>query len=162
MNIWVVEFSVFPAGSHYYAKLHAPTGAVGRDGLYNLEYTLDEETAAALNRADRRPGWRTALEGDWTWEPGEPANRFITRDHAIEHAVVAFWLAADPDDVLVAGLSAVLDPQEPIAGHPARVAELRAFYDRAVTVDFYDGGPEERAEMDRIYEEYRAWQKAAS
>lgn len=144
-ELWFASFSSFrgivAGATHWHVRVTGPKHEM------IVEWRIDAPTAAEWTRAD----------DTFPYEAGERSQRFTHEHDAIEAVKVAFDSFAGPNDLLVRGHHAVLDPAEPLAGNSVRVAEARVFYDQAEACGWYEG---DKDAMNEITDRFDAWRKS--
>jgi len=137
---------------HWYGKLHCIDES-GRKSLELKRKLADKKEIDHLNEKDETSDISA-------WKAGDETNRFQSRKD-VEDEAVRQWEGAFPDyDALVVGLTAVADPQRPLAAkHPTTLKILQCFWDAAQKTGGYEKNPKA---MDAIFQEYLAWSSGGS
>ena len=145
------SFGSFNA-EHWYGKIHCIDESE-RKSLELKRKLTDQKEVDYLNQKDDTTEISALKIGDET-------NRFKTRED-VEHEAVRQWEAAFPSyDALVVGLTAVADPQRPLAAkHPTTLKILQCFWDAAKKTGGYEKNPKA---MDAIFHEYLTWSSGNS
>ena len=132
---------------HWYGKLHCIHESERRSHELKRKLT-DQKEVDHLNQKDETSEISA-------WKIGDEVNRFKTRKD-VEDEAVRQWEAAFPGyEALVVGLTAVADPQRPLAAkHPTTLKILQCFWDAAQKTGGYEKNPKA---MDAIFQEYLAW-----
>lgn len=103
-NFVYLELSIWPTGSHYYARLAACGGL-----KYQLEHNITDYQAKQMNKSD----------GSRNWRRGMLSNRFLSKEDAIAVAK-QLWKKWQKDaKVLILGNSSIIEPQPVLVGPKA-------------------------------------------
>lgn len=132
---------------HWYGKIHCIDESERKSHELKRKFT-DQKEVDYINEKDD-------VSELSAWKVGDETNRFKSRED-VEAEAVRQWQSVFPDyDALVVGLTAVADPQRPLAAkHPTTLKILQCFWDAAQKTGGYEKNPKA---MDAIFREYIAW-----
>jgi len=137
---------------HWYGKLHCidESGRKSHELKRNL---IDQKEVDHLNEKDETAEFSA-------FKIGSETNRFQTRKD-VEDEAVRQWRDAFPGyDALVVGMTAVADPQRPLAAKKLSILKtLQCFWSAAQETGGYEKNPKA---MDEVFREYLAWSSGKS